>query len=120
MEIVEGLTKGKASGLINSAKQSGVLPREENKINAEKLFEAIDRKEKKERLRLISEDISEAIHVSQKRRVSIKEIERVKQHLAKLFEELTEHIDNRIAEVDDAECERKNREDEKRESGELD
>jgi hypothetical protein len=118
--LAEGLTKGDAATLIDNVKKSGNPPSEENQARAEKLFNAIEGNAKKDRLKEVGGDFSEVIRLVQRKKTTVKELQGVKEKFEELCQELAEIIDDRICEVDDAECARQAKEDEKQELGELD
>ena len=108
--VTEGLTKGEASMLIDQAKQSGVHPTERNSKEAGKLFDKIDRQERKDRLKRIAEIVADATKAIQRKKATISQLEALKDEVEDVFQELTEAIENRIADINQEECDRENKE----------
>lgn len=109
--IKDGLTKGQASKLIETAKQSGLRPTDENQKQADKLFETIGRQEAKDKLKELSKQVADGIKAIQNKKATIEEMEELKERLEEVFQELSGIIDNRIDEIDQAECDKANEED---------
>jgi hypothetical protein len=103
IELKEGLTKGDASSLIDAAKKSGVVPTEVNKIKCEKIFESINKEEEKKKLKQIAKNVSDLIRKIQKRKVSIEELNDIKQFLEDDYADIQDFIDSRITEIEEVE-----------------
>ena len=108
---VEGLTKGQASKLIETAKQLGVRPTEENQKKADKLFAAIDRQQAKDKLKSLGKEVADGIKLIQSTRAKSSQMTELKERFEEIFAELAEAIDDRFYELDEAECEKANAED---------
>jgi len=115
--LEEAITKGDASKLIDEAKRSGIQPTEKSQAQAEKIFRAAELDSTKEKLKAMCADFLEIVRRMHQKKTTSKELEGFKLRFQQISEDFNEILEARFYQVDEEECDRKNREDERLELG---